>query len=527
MLVKSNSISPKYVNLYSLRDQEIVIPIFQRFYDWKEKQVDALLDDLLSCKDDFSKQIYLMDLAYYSENNQIILADGQQRVVTINLLIKTINDYIANNHLNIERVEGFNIKYDIPQYQHKYTNTFDNYPIAPFKKNYLYFHNWVNDNKDYIEDIIKAIKENIYVFTKETENLEDAFLLFQQINTGGKILTKEEVIKSTIDQFAVIYHIPVNAPVKELKKMILSYYKYLYSSSANDFDTISVMAFLRNDVVSTREKFQKFATTLDVINNLTSNPMTSVINYINRPQLFDILNIMGMEGIDVFARRNYLNYVMFPLCLLSISMTMKKANPGGIIKTLYSGIIDKVKQGKNEMDIGAFISSFINDNPEICKINYSMFEKCLGDVDLKQGVKKAILIIDVIMNNTSSTVNVDAINLEHIYPQKPDSQWATENWPTNYDEQRELIHNIGNYLLLNEEVNKRIKNKYIDYKVIEYNRIIPQDLSLGTEMNKVDFNRFKNERKSYIEYRQKEIAKLVFENFKLAQVIIVDDRTHE
>ena len=87
----------------------------------------------------------------------------------------------------------------------------------------------------------------------------------------------------------------------------------MYSSSANDFDTISVMSFLRKDVVISEEKFQKFANVLATINNLTNNPMTSVINYINRPQLFDILNIMGMEGIDVFNRRGYLNYVMFPL----------------------------------------------------------------------------------------------------------------------------------------------------------------------------------------------------------------------
>ncbi len=301
--------------------------------------------------------------------------------------------------------------------------------------------------------------------------------------------------------------------------MILSYYKYLYSSNANDFDTISVMAFLRNDVVSTRERFQKFANTLNVINNLTNNPMASVINYINRPQLFDILNIMGMEGIDVFARRHYLNYVMFPLCLLSIAMTIKKSNPGGIIRTLYSGIIDRVKQGKTAIEIGEFISAFINDNPEF-KIDYDTFENGLGDRNVKQGIKKTILFIDVIMKNSSSVVNVDSINLEHIYPQKPDPQWATENWPTNSDEQKDIINNIGNYLLLNEEVNKRIKNKYIDAKVVEYNRIISQDLSLGTEMNTVDFERFKNERKNYVVERQKAIAKNVYDNFKLAQVII-------
>ena len=55
MLIKASSIDPKYINLYSLHNKTIVIPIFQRFYDWKEKQVDALLEDLLNCKDDFSK----------------------------------------------------------------------------------------------------------------------------------------------------------------------------------------------------------------------------------------------------------------------------------------------------------------------------------------------------------------------------------------------------------------------------------------------------------------------------------------
>ena len=520
MLVNEGKLTQQYVTIYSLQNRKIGVPIFQRFYDWKEKQTDALLEDILATVSEPSKQIYLLDFIYFEEEGKLKLADGQQRVVTLNILIKAINDYIRNNNLPIETVEQFDITYDIPQHDLKYRNCFLNYPVAPFKKNYIYFTKWIEENKDNIEHIIKTIKENIYVFIKKTESIDDAFIIFQQINTGGKPLTKEEVIKSTISQFSDIYNIPINAPVKELKKMILSYYKYLYSSNANNFDTISVMSFLRKDVVATREKFQKFADTLNVINNLTNNPMTSVINYINRPQLFDILNIMGMENIDIFVRRNYLNYVMFPLCLLSISMTFKKSNPGGIIKTLYSGVIDKLKEHKSEMEIGAFISSFINDNPEICKIDYNEFERCLGSSDTRQSVKKAVLIIDVIMKNSSSTINLASINLEHIYPQKPDSQWATENWPTSSEEQKELIENIGNYILLNEEVNKRIKNKYIDYKIDEYRRIIPQDLSLGTEMNSVNFERFKNERKNYIIERQKHIAKLVYDNFKLAQVII-------
>lgn len=520
MLVNQGQLKQNYVTVYSLQQRPIGVPIFQRFYDWKEKQTDALLEDIMATFDQPSKEIYLLDFIYFEEDGRLKLADGQQRVVTLNLLIKVINDYIRDKELPIEPVEQFDISYDIPQYEQKYRICMENYPIAPFKKNYIYFTKWIDEHKDNLEQIIKVIKENIYVFAKKTESVDDAFTIFQQINTGGKPLTKEEVIKSTIGQFARIYNIPIDAPVKELKKMILSYYKYLYSSNANDFDTISVMSFLRKDVVESEEKFRKFSNTLDAINDLTNNPMTSVINYINRTQLFDILNIMGIEGINVFDKRGYLNNVMFPLCLLSISMSLKKSNPGGIIKTLYSGIIDMIKEGKSDIDIGGFIANFINENPEICKIDYHEFERCLGSPDTKQGIKKAILIMDVIMKNTSSVINVSSINLEHIYPQKPDSEWAMNNWPTSSEEQRELIGNIGNYILLNEEVNKRIKNKYIIYKKTEYERIIPQDLSLKTEMNTVDFGRFKDEKRNYIVERQKAIAELVYQDFKLAQVII-------
>ena len=48
MLVNEGKLTQEYVKLYSLQKYKIGIPIFQRFYDWKEKQTDAILQDLLS-----------------------------------------------------------------------------------------------------------------------------------------------------------------------------------------------------------------------------------------------------------------------------------------------------------------------------------------------------------------------------------------------------------------------------------------------------------------------------------------------
>ena len=46
MLVKEQSIKTKYVNLYSLNNKKIGIPIFQRFYAWRDDQVKQLLEDI-------------------------------------------------------------------------------------------------------------------------------------------------------------------------------------------------------------------------------------------------------------------------------------------------------------------------------------------------------------------------------------------------------------------------------------------------------------------------------------------------
>ena len=73
----------------------------------------------------------------------------------------------------------------------------------------------------------------------------------------------------------------------------------------------------------------------------------------------------------------------------------------------------------------------------------------------------------------------------------------------------------------NIAVNKKIKNKYITHKIVEYEKIIPKDIGLKTEMNTVDFNRFENEKENYIKYRQEKIADLVYDHFPLATVMLV------
>lgn len=111
MIIQKNAVSTTYERLYSYQNQKIGIPIFQRFYSWKEKEIYQFKEDMLSAIDDKNKDFYFLDFIYYIEDGKIKLADGQQRIVTLNNFIKAIQKVSEEEKINID-IKLFDIEYD-------------------------------------------------------------------------------------------------------------------------------------------------------------------------------------------------------------------------------------------------------------------------------------------------------------------------------------------------------------------------------------------------------------------------------
>ena len=520
MIIKSGTIKVDYKNLYDLVDEKFGIPVFQRFYDWKSGQVEQLLCDLeYAIENDC--EMYLLDFIYYLDNNKYMIADGQQRLVSINLLLKAVNDYIDKNNLSITKVKLFDISYDMPACQKAYDTNFNSYICNPFKDVYCRLLDWVDDNFSDLEKIIKVLQTNIHVYLKKCENGDDAFVIFQQINTGGKPLNKDEIIKTAINQYADLYGIDMYGKMTNIKQSFVSYYKFVKKDPSSSIDNIAIIAFLKDYVTKDKATFKKFSDTLGIIKKLEDNPIYKIIGFINRAALVDVLNILAMKQIDTKTNKKYFDDVMLPLILLSIIVSIKKGNPS-IINPIIKTVIELIKNDVSSTNISLEIAKYIDDNSAECKISFNDFNIAMGNPDVKlRGIKKAILILDVMISSTSGTVNVDKINLEHIYPQKPHNNWVTiGGWPTSKEDQKIWVDNIGNYMLLAEAVNKKIKNKYITDKVHEYNKIIPKDLILKTQMNTVDFVKFEQDKELYIRERCESISRLV-RGFKFGSKIIL------
>lgn len=282
---------------------------------------------------------------------------------------------------------------------------------------------------------------------------------------------------------------------------------------------MEIITFLRDHVTKNKQIFKSFVETINLLNTLGDSPIRSVINYINRNTLLDVLNILAMKHININTSLPHLQKIVIPLCMMSIVLTLNGGSPT-TFRYLLNEIVDDIKNNISPDNINYKLINKINSDPITWQINIKDFTNKLGDTTTSKNIKKSLLIMDVICKNISGTINVNTINLEHIYPQTPDYEWAGNGWPSNREEQKELIDNIGNYLLLNEMVNKSIQNKYITYKVVKYKHIISTDIILQTPMNTVDFDRFENEQSNYIYERQKLIAKSIQENLPLGKVLI-------
>ena len=520
MLIKKNTIISEYVNVFSLNDKKIGIPIFQRFYSWKEKEIVQFKEDLLKIVNDPSEQLYFLDFIYYEEEGKIKLADGQQRIVTLNNLIKAIKDVSLEYSLDIDDINLFDISYDVFVNNDKYNTHFFNYATAPFKKVYLDLYYFIKENKEKIKDFVKIIKNNIFVFLKKCSNGDDAFDIFQQINTGGKPLSKDEVIKTALDQYSKAYGIRFDtSKMKEVKQSLISFYKLLSVNYDKNFDNMEIITFLRDNVTKDKNTFQNFVDTISLLNSIGNSPVKYVINYINRSTLFDVLNILSMKRININTNHNYLQNIVIPLCMMSIVLTLNGGSPT-TFRYLLNKVIEDIKNDVSPETINYKLIDEINNDSLTWQINFSDFNDKLGSSSTAKNIKKALLIIDIICKNISGTVNVNTINLEHIYPQNPDFEWAGNGWPSNREYQKEIIDNIGNYLLLCESVNKSIQNQYISHKVVRYLSIISRDKLLQTNMNTVNFERFENEQEQYIKERQQQIAHLIREELPLGKVLI-------
>lgn len=174
----------------------LIIPDYQRAYVWDKERVKILLEDLdeyLDMKSNENKlNTYLLGSLILHKNNdtnEFEVVDGQQRLVSLALILHALNDSDSSEFLGKSEFAHSESKKHI-------------------KENYDFIVSWFSSKKGWkIEESEKHKKDDIQKYRELLKNkieficilapsLDDAFIFFDSVNAKGMRLKSYDLIKA-------------------------------------------------------------------------------------------------------------------------------------------------------------------------------------------------------------------------------------------------------------------------------------------------------------------------------------------
>lgn len=235
--------------LLSSKNEQFVIPAYQRRYDWRNKQLVELFEDInLLDKNDshFFGTILLLTESHKANINMLEVVDGQQRIISISLLLEAIKDRFAelNRRDIVAEIElylycqGLDRKkknkivlgdLDEPDYSKvlKLKNEDDLNTESEIKNKkllnaYIEFKKWIAEyNFDQLNEYYFKLINNAILVRLDAEKAKDAYKLFETINNRGLKLSPTDIIKNFLLGHASIIGDNVQKEVRESWKSVI------------------------------------------------------------------------------------------------------------------------------------------------------------------------------------------------------------------------------------------------------------------------------------------------------------------
>lgn len=277
--------SPDAKAISTLLKSNFVVPAYQRGYAWNNRTFSDFWTDLADLVDGKRQQHFFGQIVTLkSGENRFDLIDGQQRITTSVVFLAAINavieHFIRQNkddrlnerdirklHLIQDRVaellrldeeqsvltvnlklqEDFektvqSINLISPSERTIYSAPF-NYFIEQLRGDLNNLKN-INEQLGYLEKIYKVFTEKFYVVLINTDRHQDAFVIFETLNSRGEDLTSadllknhllmlvgDEYIKEASEQWNIITD-SIDGDAKEISRFVRSYWaakKALYT----------------------------------------------------------------------------------------------------------------------------------------------------------------------------------------------------------------------------------------------------------------------------------------------------------
>lgn len=505
------------------------VPVYQREYSWDKNNCEQFINDIYNCAIHNIKH-YMGSIVYTKTDSDdvddCLVIDGQQRITTMLLLLKSIYDLADENNDEDKNIKNkisealYNtncddryklklkpIESDNTQLEYLLMDAFDSIDAkSNISINYYYFKEKI---KKYIFEGM-SLKEiytgliNLEVVEIILDDSDDAQLIFESINSTGKGLTKSDLIRNFLlmnvkdraiqEEYYKKYWLKLESIIgkESLEKY---FYDFLIMKSNNYIieDNIyeNFKDYYKNSSLNKTQifeeivKFAKYYQLLVKNDNPEYDKKTNEIcknfKLFNHNTIYSFLMKVcdDQNNIETFSRADlysifelFSNYALRRLIIGIPSSSLRR-----FYSTLYSNVF---KKEENKEKYFKAIESYLCQLKTVDKMPIDFeFKKALKESNIykKGGILK--YLFNLIENgNNKEKVDFEPLTIEHIMPQTLNSDWKKmlgEDWENIYNE---CINTLGNLSITgynskfsndNYEIKKRLLLE-VNTKILNLNK---------------------------------------------------------
>jgi hypothetical protein len=183
---KANPVVVEKNNLQELLQRPLTIPEYQRRYCWGKEQVEQLLDDVKRLLDSTEQPpLFLGTVILHQDNDKANLVDGQQRCLTLALLLKVLHDLTSSECKETALISLMQAQFPDSQSQ------------QCLAANYQQITVYLQTNAGCIfQEKLQTLMKKMEFVVITISSIDQAFAFFDSQNSSGKRLTDFDLLKA-------------------------------------------------------------------------------------------------------------------------------------------------------------------------------------------------------------------------------------------------------------------------------------------------------------------------------------------
>ena len=474
----------KITKLFSESDTVFSIPVYQRDYNWQEKQCQRLFKDILQTGKNekvssyfLGSIVYIHDGIYGVGEKEFHVIDGQQRMTTLTLLFlaiyfklkgtilakdadKIYNQYVVNPYsekeIKLKLLPPEENLYILNKISHNKFNELEAFQDRNMLKNYLFFEKELeNLSFDDMKHLSNGIEKLIYIDIALEKGKDDPQKIFESLNSTGLDLSQGDLIRNYI--LMDLERGEQNRIYKEIWIPIENNCKVSDGSEITSYvsDFIRDYLTLKTEKISSKPKvFETFKAYYEKENDEKLEDMkkySEAYSYIIKPSLekdkdiqreLDYLKSLDKTVINTFLigiLKDYKDNILEKDELVNMLILLQSylwrryitEKPTNALNKIFQGMYGKISRSGNYYEnlVDVLMAEDFPTDEEL--------ESALKLKNVYKDKEKLNYVFKKLENyNHNELIDFEneKITIEHIFPQKPNKVWK-ENYSDNELEQ--------------------------------------------------------------------------------------------